>query len=55
MEKNHIVLKLISFGIKAKKTEVSIVKVAIECPEGRLVFPRTGLQYGEVAHGGGPT
>ena len=28
-----------SFGIKPKNTEVSIVKVAIECPEGRLELP----------------
>ena len=39
MEKNHIILNLISFGIKAKNTKVSIVKAAIECPEGRLVLP----------------
>ena len=39
IEQNHIILNRNPFGIKAKNTEVSIVKVAIECPEGRLVLP----------------
>lgn len=39
VEKIHINLWLLFFGISANKRTVSIVKITVECPDGKLLFP----------------
>ena len=57
MKRRQYILKLVFLGVNASIKRVRIVNVAIECPEGKLVYPEsfspiiTKLELSKIAAG----